>query len=230
MNKAEGKCEYIAKLLETLPILHSPSDVPFLNGLYFFYEKGEVSNHAPKGRIVRIGNHPRSQDGLKKRLQMHYSGNKNSSVFRKFLGGAIMRKQNPNNPCLLPRQGEGHWEKQNLHTCKKCKPIEKEVKALLRNNFWFRCLEIKDRSLRNSLEKQLVATISLCPLCKPSRSWLGNFAYSENIRESGLWNSDFVFEKGYLINDHDLKTLSKLVAATMSNFNTGIVFEGTRPC
>jgi hypothetical protein len=219
MRKTEEKCEEITKLLKTLPMLHKPSDVPFLNGLYFFYEKGEVSGHAPEGRVVRIGNHPRARDGLKKRLSLHYSGNKNSSVFRRLVGGAILRKNNPGDSCLSPEPGKGHWEKQKLHSCEKCKPIKNEINKLLENNFYFRCLEVVDLNLRNSLEKKLVATISLCPLCsKPSKNWLGKYAYPEKVKKSGLWNSDYVFKTSYIINDNDLKDLKELTANTLKKF------------
>jgi hypothetical protein len=73
MNTPERLCERLNKLLNLLPSFKEPSRVPFNNGLYFFYEKGEISRHAPDGRIVRIGNHPLSQDSLKRRLRMHYS-------------------------------------------------------------------------------------------------------------------------------------------------------------
>jgi hypothetical protein len=214
--KTNGKfCAEIHRLLEPLPIFKEPARVPFNNGLYFFYEKGEISAHSPTGRIVRVGNHPRSQNGLKARLTLHYSGNKNSSVFRKFLGGAILRKDNPNHPCLLPELGKGHWERHGMSTCEKCKPIEAEVSKLLRNNFWFRCIEIEDKDLRNHFEKKLIATLSLCPICKPSANWLGKFAYSENVRKSGLWNSEYVFDESLMMDATDLEILEKLIKSTL---------------
>jgi len=214
MTTLKELCAQIHKSLETLPTFKEPSKVPFSNGLYFFYQKGETSIHALNGRIVRIGNHPRSQNGLKRRLTMHYSGNKNSSVFRKHLGGAILRKTDPNHPCLAPGPGQGHWEKQHMHTCERCNLIETEVSKLLRSDFWFRCIEIKDQNLRNTLEKKLVATISLCPTCKPSDAWRGKFAYSENVRNSGLWNSDYVFEQSSILNMTDMKMLGKIITST----------------
>jgi hypothetical protein len=45
------------------------------------------------------------------------------------------------------------------------------------------------------MEEKLVATVSLCPICKPSEDWLGKYAYSEKVRSSGLWNSSYVFEE-----------------------------------
>jgi len=214
MTTPDKLCAQIHKSLEPLPTFKEPSKVPFSNGLYFFYQKGETSTHAPNGRIVRIGNHPRSQNCLKRRLTIHYSGNKNSSVFRKYLGGAILRKTSPNHPCLAPGLGQGHWEKENMPSCCKCKPIETEVSKLLRNDFWFQCIEIKDQNLRNTLEKKLVATVSLCPICRPSKNWLGKSAYSENVRNSGLWNSDYVFEQSLIMSMTDMKTLAEITSSS----------------
>jgi hypothetical protein len=218
MNNPETLCEQINKMLDALPTLNKPSEIPFNDGLYFFHERGEVSRHAPNGRIVRVGNHPRSQGSLKRRLRMHYSGSKNGSVFRKFLGGAILRRIDPNHPCLQPEPGQGHWEKQNLHACEVCKPIESEVSRLLKSSFWFRCIEIEKQDIRNTLEKKLIATVSLCPVCKPSEGWLGKFAYSDNVRKSGLWNSEHVFDQQGTIDDSELKRLEEIVERTARHF------------
>jgi hypothetical protein len=215
MSTAENTCKKINELLTILPIFHKPSSVLFKNGLYFFYESGEISNHEPNGRIVRIGNHPRTQDGLKKRLNMHYQGSKNSSVFRKYLGGAIIRQKNPDSPCLMPNPGQGHWEKQNLHVCEECKPVEKIVSNLLKNNFSFRCVEFKNREMRNSFEEKLIATVSLCPICRPSEDWLGKYAYSDNVRKSGLWNSDYTFNYSKLLTNKNLDDFKEAVDRTL---------------
>jgi hypothetical protein len=218
LSDPEKFCQEINNQLNTLPLLYDPSEVPFKNGLYFFYEKGETSKHLPQGRIVRIGNHPRSQDTLKRRLRMHYSGGKNGSFFRKFLGGAILRRIDPNDTCLQSGPGKGHWERQDMHACEKCKPIEKMVSEILRSDFSFRCIEIVNQDLRNMLEEKLIAIISLCPVCKPSATWLGNFAYSERVRLSGLWNSDDVFERYKLLNEGELLTVKKIIESTRAYF------------
>jgi len=214
MNTPERSCEQLNKALSFLPSFKEPSRVPFNNGLYFFYEEGETSKHAPNDRIVRIGNHPLSQDSLKRRLRMHYSGGKNGSVFRRLLGGAILRRADPNSPCLKPGPGQGHWEKQGLHVCENCKPIENQVRDLLKKSFRFRCIEIEERELRNDLEKKLIATISLCPICRPSENWLGKFAYSANVQNSGLWNSDYVFDKEKILDESDVQRLKDIIERT----------------
>lgn len=188
----EIMCKRVHELIRRLPCYRDPDEVPFTNGLYFFYEAGEKSPHDTKGRIVRIGNHPRKRDGLKDRIWMHYSPNKNFSAFRKYVGGALLRKADPNSPCLRPSPGKGHWEKQDEPKCPKCEPIEDDIDRLLKNSFTFRCINIRDKYERDIYEKRIITTISTCSVCEPSNHWLGKKTYSDKVRESGLWNSSFV--------------------------------------
>lgn len=212
----EEACAAIHRALEVLPPLTSPAEVPFADGLYFFYEQGEVSDHAPNGRIVRVGNHPRRQGGLVSRLRMHYSGNKNSSVFRKFLGGALLRRDNPSNPCLSPAPGKGHWENGNAKACSRCRPTEARVSELLRHRFTFRCVRVPDLTERNGLEGLLVAALAACDACRPSSFWLGLYAYSEKVRASGLWNSQYVGNA--TIDQSNLSRFQELVSASVAPF------------
>lgn len=148
---------------------------------------------------------------------MHYSGNKNSSVFRRLLGGALLRKEDPHHPCLWPAPGQGHWEKQGVQTCPRCRPVEEVVSTLLEEEFWFRCIEVKDMGLRNKIEKLLIATVSLCPVCGASERWLGHWSYSDNMKRSGLWNSDHVFDWSLLMVEDCLELLARLVRNTPGN-------------
>jgi hypothetical protein len=212
----EETCAAIHAALSPLPLRASPAEVPFVDGLYFFYEEGEVSDHAPNGRIVRVGNHPRRQGGLVSRLRMHYSGNKNSSVFRKFVGGALLRRDNPSNLCLSPAPGKGHWENGNAKACPRCRPTEARVSDLLRDRFRFRCVWVPDLVERNGLEALLVATLAACRVCRPSSSWLGLHAYSGKVRASGLWNSQYV--GGTTIDGATLSRFQGLVSASIEPF------------
>jgi hypothetical protein len=191
LTSAEETCARIHAALSSLPIRRSIDGVPS-DGLYFFYENREINSHDGAPRIVRVGNHPRSVGGLRNRLRNHYSGNKNGSVFRKFLGGALIRRRNPNDSCLLPEPGQGHWERHGERTCSRCKPVEQEVSQLLKEHFSFRCVRIVDRTERNRFEQLLIASLARCPGCKASATWLGQHAYSPRVQQSGIWNSDFV--------------------------------------
>jgi len=207
----EDVCREIHRLLELLPLYTAPVQVPFSNGLYFFYEAGETSDHGLTGRIVRVGNHPRSTTGLVTRLRQHYSGRKNGSVFRKFLGGALLRASNWDHPCLAPGPGKGHWEHQGATACLRCLPVEQEVSALLRSRFRFRCVAVKDQAERNDLEARLIATLAACSICKPSPHWLGLNAYADTVRRTGLWNSQHT--DGLPMVQADLSRFSELVKA-----------------
>jgi hypothetical protein len=213
---ARERCRSIHELVLRLMPYRNPAEVPFDDGLYFFFEHGETSPHAPAGRIVRVGNHPRSAAGLKRRLQNHYSGGKNGSVFRKFLGGALMRRAKEDHPCLQPGPGQGHWEKQDAPTCDLCRPYERRVSELLRECFSFRTLWVPDRSERNDLEQRLIATLSLCDVCRPSDLWLGRFAYSDAVRRSGLWNAQYVFDASRVISPGGLERLERLVERSLA--------------
>ena len=191
INPSES-CRLIHQTLEKLPEYSKPSEVPFANGLYFFYERGENSDHGTTGRIVRIGNHPHSQNRLIGRLSDHYkhaANAKNGSVFRRYLGGALIRRRDPNSPCLEPEAGQGHWEHQKDPECPRCVPVEEEVSAYLSERMYFRCVQIDNLKSRNHLEEALIATVAQCTVCLPSGKWLGNHAYAGQVRSTGLWNA-----------------------------------------
>ena len=52
---AAEACHRIHSLLSSLPTFGSPSEVPFTDGLYFFYEQGEESSHSHDGGRVGSG-------------------------------------------------------------------------------------------------------------------------------------------------------------------------------
>ena len=208
-------CSEIHLQVKQLPEFKSPREVPFENGLYFWFEAGEFCSHfSDLPRIVRVGNHPHSQGGLKNRLRNHYSGTKNGSVFRKFIGGALLRLRNESNPCLAPGPGLGHWERQDSKPCADCAPLEKEVSQILKDKFFFKCVRIDDQALRNFLERVIIRDLSGCPTCVASPDWLGRLAYNSNVRRSGMWNSEFTF--GPIAGEDYLHTFSTLVADTMA--------------
>ncbi|HID20534.1 MAG TPA: peroxide stress protein YaaA [Methanophagales archaeon] len=180
------KCRAIHKILESLPeYTYKPPDSELpTNGIYFFYEDGEFCTHGngKQKRIVRIGTH-RVDDNFRSRITSHYSGNKNSSVFRKPLGGALMRIKGPTDGRLK------QWLKQDAPSIQE---IEMEVTKELKEHFSFRCIAVEDKEERTCLEEQLIATMAKCEKCRPSENWLGNFASDELVRNSGLWNHQHV--------------------------------------
>lgn len=181
------------------------------NGLYFFYEEGERFHAGEKARdrIVRVGTH-REQDRLPDRIPIHFQGDKNSSVFRRHLGGAIIQRENPSDPRLR------HWLEQDTPTFVN---IEEKVSRELREHFSFRCVKVEDRNERIELEERLIATLANCSTYHPSPNWLGLFAVREKIRESGLWNEQHVDSERY-IRPRDLLRLEELVHESAVNEST----------
>ena len=209
--EATRACEAIHDAVMNLPTYTFPGDVPFANGLYFFFEAGEDSPHG-RPRITRIGNHPRTQGRLVGRLREHYATRpnaKNGSVFRRYLGGALLRRDGIER-CLAPSPGLGHWESGTASECETCVGYEERVTSYLRSSLRFACVRIDDQELRNHLERRLIASVAQCRACRPSVGWLGSLSYSGNVRSSGLWNSDHV--NGPVATDADIETFRKLAS------------------
>jgi hypothetical protein len=160
------------------------------NGIYFFFEQGETIRwrNATIDRIVRIGTH--KKDGrFKKRIRQHYGnvnslrGNKNGSVFRKHLGGALSRRVNSKDPRL------NEWLKQGGRSYLE---VEELVSRRLRESFTYCCFRVDSPEERNVLERGLIALIAQHPIGRPSAKWLGKHAASEKIVQSGLWNTQHI--------------------------------------
>ncbi len=198
----------VHELLELLPLHKYPvrrQDLPS-NGIYFFYEEGEIirtSNKVIK-RIVRVGTH-REQGRFPGRILDHFYGNKNSSIFRKHLGAAILAKENPHSLKLR------EWMKQN----KTFRDVEEKVSRLLREKFSFRYVRVDDRDERLELEERLISTLARFSPKYISPNWLGQYSPSREIRESGLWNVEHVDSPRYM-GPKQLARLEQLVYETLA--------------
>lgn len=154
------------------------------NGIYFFFEKGEKVNQGVE-RIVRVGTH-KIDERFRGRVRQHYGsrsslrGNKNASVFRKHVGGALLRRDNP----LDERLDE--WLKPGGRTFPN---IETRVSECLRDNFTFCCFSVEEQEERLKFERGIIALLAKYPLGWPSSDWLGRFAHEQKIERSGLWNT-----------------------------------------
>lgn len=188
----QGITRELYHILDTLPRYNHLIPAASLpeNGIYLFYESGETVELDGRiiNRIVRVGTH--NKDGrFRTRIRQHYGnrsslkGNKNASVFRKHVGGAIIRRMNPADP-RMPE-----W----LKSMGKSDPrVEEAVSTELRSWFTFVCFRVDDAGERLSLEEGLISLIANAPLGSQSGGWLGNYSASEIIRRTGLWNTQKV--------------------------------------
>jgi len=227
-----SSCEWLHRQLENLPIFKYPfslEDLPS-NGIYFFYEKGEIWGHnGNQPRIVRIGTH--KDNNFRSRINDHYLFNekkmnfnemkpapKDRSIFRKNLGRALLNKENDEylkiwNIDFTPRSNRevyGH-----LRDIEKEKKIETEITQMLRNNFSFRFLVLDKQVVRmgsTGLESTLIGTIAKCDICRASNNWLGNYSPKDEIRKSGLWLSQHLNSDA--INENDGKTILNSITKT----------------
>ena len=205
-------CQTLHKWVHTLPELDfsfTDTSVP-ANGIYFLFEKGERAHGG--NRIVRIGTHT-GEGQLHSRLKQHFlTPNKDRSIFRKNIGRALLARDC--DPFLAD------WEldltprtARELHGARidaaKQAIVEKRVSAYIRDNFTFAVVRIDEKDERLKLESRSISTVSLCPLCTPSASWLGNDSPKEKIRESGLWIVNELYKEP--LSDTDFTALTGAV-------------------
>lgn len=218
-------CKWLHEQLEQLPLIEFPFELGQLpeNGIYFFYENGEIWGHGgDKQRIVRIGTH---KDGnFRSRIKEHFLLDESKmnfdattpkpsdrSIFRKHIGRALL---NRNNDAYLKTWDKDFIKKINrekhrrLRNIQKEKDIEKEITQILRKNFSFRFIIVDNQVERmgtNGLERRLIGTVARCKLCRPSNNWLGNNHPNNKIKKYGLWLIQHVENEE--INENDKKTI-----------------------
>jgi len=158
--------------------------IPFENGIYIVFEKGEMYNMLE--RVVRIGTHD-SPSRLKARLKDHFlKENKDGSIFIKNIGKSMLNK---NTDTYLETWSQDTSKQKNkcLINVEKQRNVEKEVSIYLQNNFSFACFRVDDKNLRLRLEKGIISTIFSDDDFLPSDNWLGKYSPVEKIKQSGLW-------------------------------------------
>jgi hypothetical protein len=184
----DSRVEELYRIVSALPRCSFETPKPALpsDGIYFFLERGEhvVIDGTTVDRIVRIGTH-REDARFPARIHQHYGnrhsfgGNKNGSVFRRHLGGALLRRQDPADPRLA------EWIAQGGQSYRE---VEETVSRHLRGFFTFVWVSVPTKEARLSLESGLIALLAQHPAGLPSPSWLGRYA-DPNIAASGLWNT-----------------------------------------
>jgi hypothetical protein len=173
------------------------------HGVYFFFEDGETRANS-SCRVVRVGTHAltsTSRTTLWDRLRQHRGhlkgrsfggGNHRASVFRRHVGAALIRHGNRPDELLgswLDRHHPTRWTEQEDE-------IEREVSHRI-GAMPFLWLSVPDRADRGYIERNSIALLSCLVGCKdsPSAGWLGHDANRPEIRESGLWNVQHVYDR-----------------------------------
>ena len=178
-------------------------------GIYFFFEHGEVRTTSGEGlRCVRVGTHAlkkNSNTTLWSRLMQHRGrvagrhpggGNHRASVFRHHVGTALMKRDDW--PHEIARNWGGSNAVRNIRESEV--PYERAISNHI-GNMPFIWLGINDEpgpdSLRGYIERNSIALLSYYqrirnPIDPHSSHWLGQWAQSEKIRLSGLWNVNHV--------------------------------------
>jgi hypothetical protein len=179
-------------------------------GLYFFFEPGEARTTSGTGlRVVRVGTHALkagAQTTLWRRLRQHCGtfggsrlggGDHRGSVFRHHVGTALIRRDR------WPDDVAGQWATGSSapSTVRQQEyPLEQVVSRHIRQ-MPFLWVDIDDEpgpnSLRGYIERNAIALLSNynlrdAPIDPPSATWLGQWAASEQVRCSGLWNVNHV--------------------------------------
>lgn len=160
------------------------SDIPFNNGIYIVFEKGET--YHSMDRIVRVGTHT-APNRLKPRLSDHFvRENHDGSIFRKNIGKAILTADN--DPYIINwTKDTSKLENKLFRDEKKNVEIESRVSKYLRNNFTFSVFRVEDCKERLRLEEAIISTLNQADDFKPSEKWAGRFSPEIKIRTSGMW-------------------------------------------
>lgn len=176
-------------------------------GVYFFFEDGEFREDGKTLRVVRVGTHAvttTSRTKLWKRLSAHRGnpggtkpggGNHRGSIFRLHVGTALLNQASYPEP-VASSWGRGQSAAADIRGPEY--PLERDVSGVI-GSMPFLWLDVPDapgpESHRAIIEMYGVGLVSNHgrPAIDPaSSSWLGRKANRSHIRDSGLWNVNFV--------------------------------------
>lgn len=170
-------------------------------GVYFFFEKGELRSDGFSPRIVRVGTHAvsaNSKTTLWSRLLTHRGtssggGNHRASIFRAWVGSALLRFDESLNP-KPTTWGKGSSANREVRETEK--HVESVVSAYI-CAMPFLWIAADDEpgtdSIRSVIEKGSLALLSCSSKIgitadRPSENWLGLRCPNETLSRSGLWN------------------------------------------
>ncbi len=175
-------------------------------GVYFFMETTEFRCANPDvPRIVRVGTHAvisGARSTLRGRLKQHLGtrtggGNHRGSIFRLHLGNALLVRDGP----PLPTWGVGSAAPAAVRDCESTRAAEAACENRVSEYIgamsvlW---IDVPDepspQSDRALIEQSAIALLSnqFAPIDCASESWLGLFSPRREIRESALWNLNYI--------------------------------------
>lgn len=181
-------------------------------GVYFFTEDTEYRKTSPfEKRIIRVGTHAVSKGSkstLWIRLRTHrggtdLKGNHRGSIFRLHIGNSIICKEN------LVCSTWGIGQNASIETKISEEILEKKVSEVIGNMniLWISINDIPGKeSDRSFIEKNSIGLLSTFKrkIDTASKNWLGNYNPNFYVKESSLWNVD------YIKNDYDPRFLEIL--------------------
>lgn len=185
------------------------STLGFTNGLYVFFDK----NHQLDDelfRIVRVGTHTQDNN-LINRIRNHYRGSKNSSIFRKNIGIALLNSRNDDylkiwqldtsQPVIREKFAD------KINKLKEAE-LEQEITNYINDNLFFVAFEAPSAAERLKIESGLISALTYATNNKQAHDWLGNFSGKLNILRSGMW----------LVKEMDLEPISAQYLSVIREF------------
>lgn len=170
-------------------------------GVYFFFETGEWRADGATLRVVRVGTHAvtaGSKTTLWNRLSTYRgthsgSGNHRGSIFRLWVGTALLRRDGQ----LTPKPESWGHGSSALRTVRDGEAhVEQAVSAYI-GSMPFLWVAADDQpgpaSIRRILESNAIALLGCASRTgstadPPSAEWLGQHCPNDAVHRSGLWN------------------------------------------
>ena len=150
------------------------------NGLYFFQEEGETWGHHSDrviSRITRCGSHEKS-GRLPGRATEHRTQDSNGSLVVSHFGSALVAREG--------RDLHEHWGGPESRQCEDCRKLVGQSRSYVSNSI--REVIVGIEKEWEKAETTAIGLLSHCGVCQRSRSWLGQRARNEVIKNGKIWN------------------------------------------
>jgi hypothetical protein len=189
-------------------------------GIYLFFDEQEPRlKEITKLRVVRVGTHgvaEGSKASLRHRMRTHYGtvsgeGNHRSSIFRLHVGRSLM------NAKMVPAIASWGVQMLDREALGAEREIEQAVSKYL-GDLLVLLINVpglsNKRNDRAYLEQSLISLLSnACnPLDPPNSGWLGLSSDKQEIRKSGIWNVNHVYQR---VDPSFINVLDYYVSATI---------------